>query len=175
MNHIEFIEKDVREELLRQGFTQAVSQGGGGHTRRSICTSGCHRQAAKGECLTMLCDTQSYGQRSRPAQLNAGKQSAKCERAATRLGCSERRKPRCSNTNGFQVQKRRGNCEVSMSGTSAQVNIQPTHKCSFCGVTNIEVSGVLIAGPGVSICQKCVFLCVEIVFKCAEKTDKPTS
>ncbi|ENZ0431535.1 MULTISPECIES: ClpX C4-type zinc finger protein [Klebsiella pneumoniae complex] len=123
----------------------------------------------------MLCATQSYGQRSRPAQLNAGKQSAKCERAATRLGCSERRKPRCSNTNGFQVQKRRGNCEVSMSGTSAQVNIQPTHKCSFCGVTNIEVSGVLIAGPGVSICQKCVFLCVEIVFKCAEKTDKPTS
>lgn len=62
-----------------------------------------------------------------------------------------------------------------MSGTSTQVNIQPTHKCSFCGVTNIEVLGVLIAGPGVSICQKCVFLCVEIVFKCAEKTDKPTS
>nr|VXZ85637.1 Uncharacterised protein [Klebsiella pneumoniae] len=44
----------------------------------------------KGECLTMLCDTQSYGLRSRPAQLNAGKQSAKCERAATGLGCSER-------------------------------------------------------------------------------------
>ncbi|MBZ7447699.1 hypothetical protein FMJ32_08940 [Klebsiella michiganensis] len=33
MNHIEFIEKNVREELLRQGFTQAVAQGG--HTRRS--------------------------------------------------------------------------------------------------------------------------------------------
>ncbi|EKB75785.1 ClpX C4-type zinc finger protein [Klebsiella pneumoniae] len=62
-----------------------------------------------------------------------------------------------------------------MSGTSAEVNIQPTQKCSFCGVTNIEVSGVLIAGPGVSICQKYVFLCVEIVFKYAEKTDKPTS
>ncbi len=30
MNHIEFIEKNVREELLRQGFTQAVAQGGGG-------------------------------------------------------------------------------------------------------------------------------------------------
>lgn len=89
MNHIEFIEKNVREELLRQGFTQAVAQGGG-HTRRSICTSECHRQAEKGECLTMLCDTQSYGQRSRPAQLNAGKQSAPCERAAIRLGCSER-------------------------------------------------------------------------------------
>ncbi len=29
MNHIEFIEKNVREELLRQGFTQAVAQGVG--------------------------------------------------------------------------------------------------------------------------------------------------
>lgn len=28
MNHIEFIEKNVREELLRQGFTKAVAQGG---------------------------------------------------------------------------------------------------------------------------------------------------
>ncbi|HID2331730.1 TPA: hypothetical protein ACXGNR_002821 [Escherichia coli] len=28
MNHIDFIEKKVREELLRQGFTQAVAQGG---------------------------------------------------------------------------------------------------------------------------------------------------
>ncbi|SXN71743.1 hypothetical protein [Klebsiella pneumoniae] len=28
MNHIEFIEKNVREELMRQGFTQAVSSGG---------------------------------------------------------------------------------------------------------------------------------------------------
>lgn len=26
MNHIEFIEKNIREELLRQGFTQAVAQ-----------------------------------------------------------------------------------------------------------------------------------------------------
>ncbi|EIV7923457.1 TPA: hypothetical protein ME607_004027 [Klebsiella pneumoniae] len=28
MNHIKFIEKNVREELLRQGFTQAVARGG---------------------------------------------------------------------------------------------------------------------------------------------------
>jgi hypothetical protein len=27
MNHIEFIEKNVRDELLRQGFTQAVAPG----------------------------------------------------------------------------------------------------------------------------------------------------
>lgn len=31
MNHIEFIEKNVREELMRQGFTQAVAQGGAYH------------------------------------------------------------------------------------------------------------------------------------------------
>lgn len=29
MNHIEFIEKHVREELIRQGFAVAVAQGGG--------------------------------------------------------------------------------------------------------------------------------------------------
>lgn len=29
MNHLEFIEKHVREELIRQGFTAAVAQGGG--------------------------------------------------------------------------------------------------------------------------------------------------
>ena len=28
MNHIEFVEKHVREELIRQGFTPAVAQGG---------------------------------------------------------------------------------------------------------------------------------------------------
>ncbi|EMX9177831.1 hypothetical protein HVX72_12935 [Citrobacter sp. RHB21-C05] len=28
MNHLEFIEKHVREELIRQGFTAAVAQGG---------------------------------------------------------------------------------------------------------------------------------------------------
>ncbi|HBM2776597.1 ClpX C4-type zinc finger protein [Enterobacter cloacae] len=62
-----------------------------------------------------------------------------------------------------------------MSATSNKVNIQPTHKCSFCGKTNVEVAGVLIAGDGVSICQECVFLCVEIVFKHSARTDEPTA
>ncbi|EPO7769383.1 ClpX C4-type zinc finger protein [Klebsiella aerogenes] len=62
-----------------------------------------------------------------------------------------------------------------MSGTKTEVNAQATHKCSFCGASNIEIAGILIAGPGVSICQKCVFQCVDIVFQHAEKTDKPTS
>ncbi|MBT1806035.1 hypothetical protein KKZ73_20645 [Enterobacter hormaechei subsp. xiangfangensis] len=62
-----------------------------------------------------------------------------------------------------------------MSVTSTEVNIQPTHKCSFCGKTNLEVAGVLIAGAGVSICQGCVFLCVEVVFNHSAKTDEPTA
>lgn len=37
MNHIQFIEKHVREELIKQGFTVAVAQGG--HIRQSTCTS----------------------------------------------------------------------------------------------------------------------------------------
>ena len=41
----------------------------------------------------------------------------------------------------------------------------PTHARSFCGKNNHQVEGILIAGPGVSICQDCVFLCIDIVFK----------
>ena len=37
MNHIEFIEKHVRAELIKLGFTVSVAQGG--HTRQWICTS----------------------------------------------------------------------------------------------------------------------------------------
>lgn len=37
MNHIEFIEKHVREELLKLGFSLGVAQGG--HSRLSTCTS----------------------------------------------------------------------------------------------------------------------------------------
>lgn len=29
MNHIEFIEKHVKAELIKQGFTESVAQGGG--------------------------------------------------------------------------------------------------------------------------------------------------
>jgi len=76
---------------------------------------------------------------------------------------------------GLSGAKTESNCEASMSATSTKVNIQPTHKCSFCGKTNVEVAGVLVAGPGVSICQECVFLCVEIVFKHSAKTDEPTA
>ncbi|MFG1049649.1 ClpX C4-type zinc finger protein [Salmonella enterica subsp. enterica serovar Chicago] len=74
----------------------------------------------------------------------------------------------------FWCNSLRNHCGVSMSVTSTEVNIQPTHKCSFCGKTNVEVVGVLVAGPGVSICQKYVFQCVDIVFKYAEKTNDPT-
>ncbi|WP_346763422.1 ClpX C4-type zinc finger protein [Escherichia sp. E1130] len=73
------------------------------------------------------------------------------------------------------IAKTESYCEASMSVTSTEVNIQPTHKCSFCGKTNVEVAGVLVAGPGVSICQDCVFLCVEMVFKHSAKTDEPTA
>ena len=46
-----------------------------------------------------------------------------------------------------------------------------THRCSFCGKSNVEVRGTIIAGPGVAICQECVFGCVEIIFQSnAKKT-----
>ncbi len=36
MNHIQFIEKHVRDELIKQGFTVAVAQGGGISGRRYV-------------------------------------------------------------------------------------------------------------------------------------------
>jgi len=36
MNHIEFVEMHVKAELIKQGFTEAVAQGG--HTRPATCT-----------------------------------------------------------------------------------------------------------------------------------------
>lgn len=88
MNHIEFIEKNVREELMRQGFTQAVAQGG--HTRRSICTSACRRPVARGGFLTMCYATQSCGQRSRHYRLTSSKR--KGQSPLSSKVCSERAK-----------------------------------------------------------------------------------
>ena len=109
----------------------------------------------------MLCVTQNCGHKSRPARVITGK--------------TRRVKTVVLPHNRPSVAKTVSNREVSMSGTSTTVNIQPTHRCSFCGVTNVESEGAFIAGPGVSICQKCVFQCVEIIFNQAAKTNKPTS
>lgn len=89
MNHIEFIEKNVREELMRHGFTQAVAQGGG-HTRRSICTSVCRRPVARGEFLMMFYATQSCGLRSRHYRLTSSKRKGQSP-LSSRV-CSERAK-----------------------------------------------------------------------------------
>lgn len=89
MNHIEFIEKNVREELMRQGFTQAVAQGGG-HTRQSICTSACHRPVARGGFLMMCYATQSCGLRSRHYRLTSSKR--KGQSLLSSRGCSKKAK-----------------------------------------------------------------------------------
>ncbi|EEE5063423.1 hypothetical protein CSP06_003539 [Salmonella enterica subsp. houtenae] len=56
-----------------------------------------------------------------------------------------------------------------MTTHSEKANLYPTHKCSFCGKTNKDVSSI-IAGDGVCICDECVFLCVEIIFKQNRRT-----
>lgn len=85
MNHIEFIEKNVREELIRQGVTQSVAQGG--HFRLSICTSACHRPVVREAFLMMLCATPGCGLRSKPALQKSEKQRNQSVRGITRLGC----------------------------------------------------------------------------------------
>lgn len=63
MNHIQFIEKNVREALIKQGFPESVSQGGRG--RRLTFTSECHRRARKEGYLMMFYGTQKRGLKSR--------------------------------------------------------------------------------------------------------------
>lgn len=51
MNHLEFIEKNVREILIKQGFSSSVAQGGRG--KHLIYISVCHKQVKKARFLTM--------------------------------------------------------------------------------------------------------------------------
>lgn len=63
MNHIQFIEKNVREALIKQGFPESVAQGG--HGRQSTFTAECLRRARKEGYLMMFYDTQKRGLKSR--------------------------------------------------------------------------------------------------------------
>lgn len=83
----DYVRNQVEKILLSEGFSVPVAQGGQG--MRRTYTTECHRQLKKGRFSMMLSGMAAYGRRSRPARLNAGKQSAKCERAATMLGCSK--------------------------------------------------------------------------------------
>lgn len=51
MNHLEFIEKNVREILIKQGFSSLVAQGG--HGKHLIYISECHKPVKKARFLTM--------------------------------------------------------------------------------------------------------------------------
>jgi len=86
MNHEQFIEKHVREELIRLGFPVPVAQGG--HSRPWTYTGACHRQAARGKFSMMFYDTQSCGRRNKQPQPTGSKKSA--SGAANSAGCSER-------------------------------------------------------------------------------------
>lgn len=89
MNHIEFIEKHVRDELIKQGFTVAVAQGG--HFRLSICTSACHRPVVRGGFSMTCYDTQSFGRRSSRCRQTSSKRSALSVCSSIQV-CSEKAK-----------------------------------------------------------------------------------
>ncbi|HFW4798687.1 TPA: hypothetical protein ACJG8M_004458 [Salmonella enterica subsp. diarizonae serovar 50:k:z] len=63
MNHIQFIEKNVREALIKQGFPESVAQGG--HGRQLTFTAECLRRARKGKYLMMFCGMQNCGLKSK--------------------------------------------------------------------------------------------------------------
>lgn len=51
MNHIEFIEKNVREQLIKHGFSFSVAQGG--HGKRLIYINECRRPVKKAQFSMM--------------------------------------------------------------------------------------------------------------------------
>lgn len=89
MNHIEFIEKHVRDELIKQGFTVAVAQGG--HFRPSICTSVCHRPVVRGGFSMTCYDTQNSGRRNNRFRQTSSKRSALSVCSSSQV-CSEKAK-----------------------------------------------------------------------------------
>lgn len=86
MNHLEFIEKNVKELLIKQGFSSSVAQGGRG--RRLICINACHRQARKARFLTTCYGMRKPGQISRflkPKSLNENATPRKTKAASFKL------------------------------------------------------------------------------------------
>lgn len=88
MNHEQFIEKHVREELIKQGFPVPVAQGG--HFRLWTYTGACLRQAVRGKFSMMFYDTRNCGRRNKRPQPTGSKKSALS--AANSVGCSEKAK-----------------------------------------------------------------------------------
>lgn len=88
MNHIEFIEKHVREELLKLGFSLGVAQGG---AFQAIDMYKRMSQASrKGKILMMFYGTQNCGRRSSSYPLTALR-SEKLNGTPSRA-CSEKAK-----------------------------------------------------------------------------------
>lgn len=52
--------------------------------------------------------------------------------------------------------------EIQTMTTNTSVQIKPEFCCSFCGKTSEQVN-ILIAGPGVFICNTCVDICNQII------------
>ena len=66
-----FIEKNVREALVKQGYTPAIAQGG--QTKLSSCTGAYLGRAGRGPFMTMFIGTRNGGPRimvCRPAVLS---------------------------------------------------------------------------------------------------------
>ena len=51
--------------------------------------------------------------------------------------------------------------------------IKPSHHCSFCGKSNLEVSR-MIAGDTATICDECIEICVITLFSNARSKPTPT-
>ncbi|GEM_PF-2459645 len=74
MNHLEFIEKNVKELLIKQGFSSSVAQGG--HGKRLIYISVCRKPARKEQFSMMSCGMRKLGLTSRLPKLKSRNENA---------------------------------------------------------------------------------------------------
>lgn len=90
MNHMEFIEKNVRSELLKQGFSASLAQGG--QCKQWTYTNACRKPQSAERCLMTAYDTQNYGQRKMGYQMKSHRRdSGRLQVLAHH--CSENGKP----------------------------------------------------------------------------------
>lgn len=78
MNHIQFIEKHIKQKLIEAGYSAAIAQGGG-QMKVLTSTSAAHKPALKEGCLMTVIGMRGCGQRKTAQPLTSRSRKNKAE------------------------------------------------------------------------------------------------
>lgn len=87
MNAMEFIEKNVKQVLVSEGFTVPLAQGGRG--RLSSITSRLHRPARRERCLMTAYIEQECGQKQTPPKTRSQRRKPEPEKQSAHFRSSK--------------------------------------------------------------------------------------